>query len=219
MFGHRITEGMAVFRRVIKTFFGHPHVIAKVGMAGVFGDLLTELELLIKNRVESGAILQAPIRHQPPRGFARGPVGFFEKGRHLLQRARLAFEIDHHRAAGFAVILAQFGKLSLQGDVFGPKQFDVGLPGPCHHVTAFESGAVAMRTVEPFFLQFEIQRFVCGPDHLDDMEIGFFDGFVIGMAGVFDRRAAFVFVDRFEQFTQIGEPRIERCGRIDGAVE
>jgi hypothetical protein len=115
----RLVESEAIVRRVIKSAPRSKSVIAVVAEAGIASDLLSELQHLLEDLLELLQFLQPAVSDKFPGLLAERPVRLFQVTPHLRERLFLAAEIDGERSAQLLVLLAQFGFLGFQRDVFG----------------------------------------------------------------------------------------------------
>ena len=108
----------AILRPVIEAS-PHPvgigHVVRE---PGIEGNLVTDANQLIEERIKTIGLLNSATGHRFPGLFTHGSIGVFLKAPHSHERRLLAPEIYRQAATEFIVLVTHLGLFGLQGDIF-----------------------------------------------------------------------------------------------------
>ena len=179
---------------------------------------------LVENVLEIFRLLQAPFGHQFPGLLAQSAVRLLQIAAHLDERFFLAAKIHRERAAQFLVLLAELGLLGFERNVFRAEQFDMIFHVAVENEIFIFGGAgsaspvvlkFGARTTRPSdgykFFQRELARLELRLDVFDKIQIRFFRGRVVRMAGHGDVTAGRFLVQRGVEFAPVeGQRRVRR---------
>ena len=198
-----IVKLAAILRPVVEAS-AHPvgigHVVRE---PGIEGNLVTDANQLIEERIKTIGLLNSATGHRFPGLFTHGSIGVFLKATHGHERFLLAPKFHRQAAAELVVFVAHLGLFGLQGDIFRTIQFHLKGRRSIKDLILCPRQLRPKRVLQEQLGHGKLARLERGIHHLHEMQVGLLSLGVVGVAGLGDVPTGPFFIESSGQFTGI----------------